>query len=142
MAKKKETISIDDQSYVVEQLGAVEGMRIYQRLVKALGPVAREALAQAGSLDTEAAQATLVIRALELLPDDLMSELADKFSRSCHVKVGSASMPLSTADLFDQHFAGRYGHLTKWIIACAKFNFADFLAKPASSAGLQSPQTQ
>jgi hypothetical protein len=43
-------------------------------------------------------------------------------------------MTQMAGDMFDQHFAGRYAHLTRWLMAHLKLNFADFLAGSSLSA--------
>ena len=137
MAKKTEKISIGTTQYTITQLGAVEGRKLYKKLITALGPVLRDAFSgnKAGG-DAETLALGLVLRGIEDLPLELFEELCDKFADACLVKVhgSTVAIALSTESVFDDHFAGDYGSMTNWLMACLKLNFESFLGGKASSA--------
>lgn len=143
--------------YTITQLPTSDGIPIYSRLMKSLGPVAREVLAnsevraliQAASVspDNQTTEVTaarnaaagklglqfasLLVQAIEQLPTDFLLELARTFagvSKFASKDTGGVPIELSDKSAFDQHFAGRYMQLTRWIIENIKFNFSDFLA--------------
>ena len=133
MAKKTERVRIDNEEYAISQLGAVEGLELYHELVRAFGPALRDELSQ--YRPAEETMARVLLRAIELMPRELMRELRQKFAANSKVKSGELMVGLGEGDIFDQHFAGRYGLLTKWLLACLKVNFADFLAGSGNLGG-------
>lgn len=136
MAKKTEKVSIGTTQFTITQIGAVEGRRLYKKLVTALGPLFREAYA---SNKAEGAAETrvlgLVLRALEDLPLDLFEELCESFAAVTVFKTPTMTVPipLNTQGQFDDLFAGDYGALTNWVMTCLKLNFASFLGAAASA---------
>jgi hypothetical protein len=148
MAKKTEKVSIGTTQFTITQLGAVEGRRLYKKLVTSLGPLLRDTFAndKTGG-DAETRVIGLVLRGLEDMPLDLFEELCESFSAVTLFKTPAMNMPipLSTQGQFDDLFAGDYGGLTNWVMTCLKMNFANFLgatppapppvaAEPAPSA--------
>lgn len=135
MAKKTEKVSIGTTQFTITQLGAIEGRRLYKKLVSALGPVLREAYStNKAEGDAETRVLGLVVRALEELPLELFEELCDSFSAVTLFKTSAMALaiPLDTAGQFDDLFAGEYGNLTNWLLSCLKMNFANFLGATGS----------
>lgn len=122
--RKQETVTIDGDEYEITQLGAIEGRRVLTKLLKLAGP-ALGALAGAGKLDETAIGAALT-SAAEELDEATLDSLCETFGANSTVRNGDRR-PKLEAVVFDNHFAGRYMAMTKWLIACLKLNFADFL---------------
>ena len=137
MAKRTEKISIGTTQYTITQLGAVEGRKLYKKLITSLGPLLREAFSGIkADNDAEALVLGLVLRAIEDLPLELFEELCDSFSSVCIFKTAAMSLaiPLDTQGQFDELFAGDYGTMTSWLMANLKLNFASFLGGKATFA--------
>lgn len=158
MARKTVSVALDGESYQLTQLPSTEGLGIYSKLLRLLGPMIRSALsdpavtggakASVAAEDPEKLQlsdsaglkiASIIIQGFETLDTTFLLELAQSFSKVTMVKLeGSGFVEMSAGDIFDQHFAGRYAHLTRWLLAHLKLNYSDFLAGLASSVK-QSP---
>lgn len=116
------TVTIDGVEYEITTLDAIKARRIWVRLVKALGPGIEAA---AASDAPQEAGLKLLGATLERLPDDLLGEIADVFGESCTVSLEGRKPTVASVARF--HFAGRPLHWSKWLLECAKVNFADFL---------------
>jgi len=155
MSLPSKSVVIDGNQYQLQMLPTTTGIPIYSRLLKSLGPVMRGLLADTamrqlieqakGNGETPEALArqsaaahqlgqrfvVLIVEAVETLPTEFLLELAQTFAQTSKVTTkdsGGLALELSERNLFDQHFAGRYMHLTKWIVEHVKLNFTDFLA--------------
>lgn len=146
MARQTKVIGIEGESYEVTQLGAERGMELYHALVKEVGPLVQEYLSPkkksgesepGGEPEDEDVNLTFgrfLLTAIGKISKELLRELRVAFAANCKVHVSGMPMPMTTGDLFDQHFAGRYGLLTKWLLECLKFNFLGFLADSSPGA--------
>lgn len=116
-------IKVGETEYRITQLGALEGRKLWLRLVKVLGPVVSK-LAGAKALDGDT-----IAAAVKLLTEELDEEtfemLCKAFAGRCQLRNGDKWPDLSDA-LFDQHFAGDYVSMTKWVGENIMFNFANF----------------
>lgn len=160
MALPVKKVSIDGLAYSLEALPTTTGIPIYSRLVKSLGPVARglmvdpamRELIEKVKVDADTPEAIalqsaaahklgqkfvlLIVEAVETLPTEFLLELAQTFAQSSKVVTkdsGGLALELSDQNIFDQHFACRYMHLTKFVVECVKLNFTDFLASLVAS---------
>jgi hypothetical protein len=138
--RKTETFEIAGSKYTITQLGATQGSKLYHELIKALGPTIRsklenykELLDLEGKDETASSVAvmSLFLEVYESLPLDLVSRLQFVFSETTKVQMGEIWMELSTGDIFDQHFAGKYESMMMWLFTALKFNFAGFLGSKA-----------
>lgn len=125
MPVQTKRVQVDGEEYELTQLGALEGRRLYARMVRLLGPVAA-ALGRSDKL-LEQSLGDAVAAAVEGMDEDLVATLCDTFGKRCRVKAGPDRWPELTGVVFDDHFAGRYLLMTKWLKECLAFNFADFL---------------
>ena len=144
MARRAVIVAIDGEKYELTMLGATEGLSVYNRLLKALGPVVRGIIA-AQKKNPDAVEsddglglrvAGVIFQGFEAMPVEFTLELAALFAKNSKVSKEGAMLPLDAGDIFDQHFAGRYAHMTRWLIEHLKLNFSDFLARAVSSGGL------
>lgn len=147
MAKQTKSVKVDDVDYEMTQLGGVEGLDLFDRLTERLGPAlagAIRGLVASGKLDDAGAQAGLgflLMEAMATLPTAFKLELRVRFAALSKVKAGGIELALGDGKtlepdgIFDQHFAGRFGHMTRWLLASLKWSFADFLPKSADSKG-------
>lgn len=148
MARKTQKLALDGEGYEITMLPATEGLEVYNRLLKVLGPMMRSALKEPGIVGSKKVAAdgagedstagmkiaTIVIEGFETMDVAFTLELAQLFSKNTLVMMEGSMVPLAAGDIFDQHFAGRYAHLTRWLLAHLKLNFSDFLAGLGSSA--------
>lgn len=137
MAKKTEKIQIGSTQYTVTHIGADDGSMLFKKLLSTLGPAIGELIPalKAGD-DAEALILGLILRLTNSLPNELFLELREHFKRTCKYQASGMQLaiPLDTQGVFDDHFAGEYGELTKWFMACMKFNFTrSFLDKLGSA---------
>jgi len=150
MARRAVIVAIDGEKYELTMLGATEGLSVYNRLLKALGPVVRGIIADPGIIAAQKKNpdavesddglglrvAGVIFQGFEAMPVEFTLELAALFAKNSKVSKEGAMLPLDAGDIFDQHFAGRYAHMTRWLIEHLKLNFSDFLARAVSSGGL------
>jgi hypothetical protein len=117
---------IDGETYEIRMLDGVVGFRLYTRLLTCAGG----ALQALGKIDAEGDRTELAARAigalLASLPQDLYEEARGLFADNTTVFKASGQKP-RLKNVFGLHFAGRYAHLTKWMVECFRVNFADFL---------------
>ena len=126
MAVKTKRVTIDGQEYEITQLGALEGSMLWKLLLDALAG-AMESLSIADGLDERAIAGSIggFIRGMDVKTVELFRAAFAKRSR---YREGDR-WPELTDQLFDQHFAGEYVRMTKWLGECAMFNFASFLGE-------------
>lgn len=150
MALLTKTVTIGSDVYEITQLKTSDGLPIYSRLLKVLGPMVRATLADPAIVggvkaSTEGSDAVsgaagikianVVLQGFESLETAFLLELADTFKKVTKVQLmaGGPMVDMAAGDIFDQHFAGRYAQLTKWLLAHLHLNFTDFLAGLASA---------
>jgi hypothetical protein len=123
---KTKRVTVDGEEYELTQLGAVEGRRLWLRLLRVItGPI--KELAASPALD-ERSFTLAVALVVEHLDDETAEALYAAFSKTARVRQGERWPTLEGA-IFDIHFAGRYLSMTKWLAECVLFNFADFLGE-------------
>lgn len=144
MAAQSKVVKIDDVEYELTQIGGVEGLDLWDRLCEKLGgrmaAAVKTGLIASGNVDAvEASVAIDLVEALTTLPADLKSELRIRFAALSKIKAASLLLPLGggkqlqPGDTFDQHFAGRFGHMSKWMLECLRWSFGDFLSSSKKS---------
>jgi len=135
--RQEKLITIDGHEYKLHQLGALEGRRIWLKLIRVLAAPIRD-LASAGKLN-ESSIATALAAVVENLDEFTAEEMYVALGRSCEVKVmgnEGERWPKLEASVFDEHFAGRYLAMSQWLGESVVFNFASFF--DASSLGKMS----
>lgn len=145
MGLKQKKVSIDGEEYELTQLGAIQGRRLWLRVLQALSPALKE-LAAAGKLD-EGSVAQAFGTLVEGLDDETVEMFCAAFAARTRVCVDGDKWPELEPARFDLHFAGRYISMTKWLGECLLFNFADYfdgasremLAGMVREAGAKSP---
>jgi hypothetical protein len=65
--------------------------------------------------------------------------LCEAFAKTTRVVTGT-NQERVLGDIFDDHFAGKYGAMIKWVIACLEVNFGSFLAEVRDLAPVQPPE--
>jgi len=152
MSKLTKIVKIDDTEFELTQLGGAEGLDVFDALTERLGPAIANAIGSAVALTDKAAREAaigiVVMRGLAALPADFKLQLRVRFAALSKVKTGAMMLPLVgegqnlPADgVFDQHFAGRFGHMTRWLVACLQWSFGDFLPSSPGSAEPAAPTT-
>lgn len=121
MLKTKDVV-VDGVKYSFTQLGAVNGRKLWLKLLKALAPAIAD-LAGMESLDEKAIGA--VVTLVQGLDESTHELLCEELGKSCRFHEGE-NRPL-VSDFFDFHFAGRYWQMELWIVEGVTFNFASFL---------------
>lgn len=121
---KEHKFSIDGHDYQLTQLGAIQGRRIWLKLLHVLAAPLKE-LAQQETFNQSAGVMALAAL-VQSLDDATTEELYAVFGQTCRVRNGE-KWPLLDETQFDLHFAGRYISMSKWLGECLRFNFAGFL---------------
>lgn len=143
MAAKTETVTVMGDTYRVTQLGATVGSELWDDILAAVSPALLGKLeslvpkmAEAKSeQDMIAMMAPAVLGVLSTIPKDLKRRWRKLFLENCELVTGSVNLNMAKAELFDQHFAGRYDAMTAWEAVCLKHNFFGFLgSKPKSES--------
>lgn len=125
MAVQQKQFTIDGVVYTVTQLGAKKGRRIWLKLMQVAAAPLKELSAQK-KLD-QAAIASALATAIESLDDETTESLYAAFGETCTVLLPTGNNPYLKDEVFDQHFAGNYIAMSKWLWECIAFNFASFL---------------
>jgi len=125
----RETITkdISGVTYHIQQLGARQGRSIMTRLIRVVGP----ALGETEDLD--------LTKLFEALKEEDVEALCEAFAKTTRVVTGTNKERV-LGDIFDDHFAGKYGAMIKWVIACLEVNFGSFLAEVRDLAPVQPPE--
>lgn len=66
------------------------------------------------------------------LSDEDLDYFCDAFAKSTQLQATNTYVGLDTT--FDEHFAGKYGAMFRWLWACLKLNYNGFLAEFGISA--------
>lgn len=146
MAKQVKVVAIDGVEYEITQLGGVEGLELYDRLCRELGPAVSNAV-RTGLLEANAETkiAFMLVESMATLPSAFKKELWTRFAGLSKIKAADIMLPLGDGKrleeggTFDQHFAGKFGHMTRWLMACLKWSFGDFLPSSPASADPVTP---
>ncbi len=125
MPVQTKTFIVDGDSYEITQLGANKGRKLWLKLMRAAAAPLKE-LGNGSKLD-EKTMLAAIAAAIENLDDDTTESLYEAFGATCTVHLPTGNNPLLQGAVFDQHFAGRYLTMTKWLWECVSFNFASFL---------------
>lgn len=142
MRKKVKSEAIDGFTYEVTQLGATDGQRLLVKLSKillpAVGALVKGSDAKIADMDLASVDIDSAAKALaaSLSPDEF-DAIAASMSASTEIwgpGFGDAGAPMPRH--FDEHFAGRYVAMLKWLAFALKVNFADFFDGKGSVAGL------
>lgn len=147
MATKTETVTLLGDTYRITQLGAEVGSDLWDDILASVGS---SLLAKLEGLQAKLAganikdEATLltavgpvVLSVLAGVPKDLKKRWRKLFLANTVLVTSAAELNMAKAELFDQHFAGRYDAMTAWEAACIRHNFLNFLgskSKPGDSA--------
>ncbi len=147
--------TIDGHTYESAQLGAVEGRKLYLRFIKLLatfapllaslrtmlkdakksdGEVSLESLI--GSIDNDTFMKVLSEASAHLDPEEF-EVCWEAYGAYCYFVFPGGRQNLR--ECFDEHFAGRYGAMTKLFLELTKLNFGGFLAEVGSGAGREAP---
>jgi hypothetical protein len=131
--REAKTHSIDGFNYTITQLGAKAGRLVLARVMRSVAGAAGKAAGVA--TDEGGAEAALVgiAKLVESLSDEDVTYFCDVFAKTTMVaREETPDKQVVLGDAFDDHFAGRYGAMSKWLWAALETNFASFL----SSLGL------
>jgi hypothetical protein len=137
--RKYEIVQIDGVEFEVQPLGAIQGRRLFTKIVRSLGPALTEVAKLAdpkAKKDAAALGLSVLGGLLERLDPALVDELCEAFAAHCTVRYPDGAKP-KLPRVFDDYFAGRYNHLTRWLIECLRLNFADFLSDGSLLASLK-----
>jgi hypothetical protein len=120
---------IDGFNYSIMQLGAKQGRLVLARVMRAVAGAAGKAASTAVEEDSTAAALTGMATLVEGLSDTDVEYFCDIFSKVTMVaKQETPDKQVVLGDCFDDHFAGRYGVMVKWLWAALNTNFASFLS--------------
>lgn len=118
--------TIDGDTYEITQLGAKQGRKIWLKLVQVAAAPLKE-LSTPGTTLSEATLLAALGAAVESLDEQTAEQLYEAFGETCTLQLANGNAPKLTGVIFDQHFAGRYVPMSKWLWECVRFNFASFL---------------
>lgn len=124
MLLQEKRVTIDGHEYNIKQLGALQGRKVWLKLLHVLVAPLRE-LSTSSDLNEKAIAGALAA-AIDTLDEKTAEELYEIFGQHCELHSGE-KWPKLDGPVFDIHFAGRYLSMTKWLWECISFNFAGFL---------------
>jgi hypothetical protein len=125
---------IDGWTYVIQQLGAKQGRIVLARVLRVVAGAAGAASAAEGEEDGGAALAAIG-KLSESLSDSEIDFLCDTFAKTTRIARDGKEILLSDGSNFDDHFAGRYGAMMKWLWAALETNFSSFLTDMGLDVG-------
>jgi len=128
--RKTETVTVGSNTFQITQLGALQGRKVFLRLVKVLGPALSAAQAAASP---EAALGALLGQAGAVSEEDF-EYLCDVFSE--HTELVAAGKSQRLKEIFDVVFIADYKGMLEWLGASVKVNFASFFDGLAATSGL------
>lgn len=132
MSREAVSKTIGEFEYRIVPLGAKQGTRMATRLGKLVA-------ALAPSPDSTGSVEAKVLDRLRTLFDTLSESdvdyFCDTFAKFTEVQIAPNKWP-NLDKIFDEHFAGHYGDLTNWLLACIEVNFGSFLEE----MGLELPK--
>jgi hypothetical protein len=99
-------------------LGAKQGKTVLVRLIRIIGP----AIEAAGN-----EQIGTLMSALTDAEIDFLCDTFAKTTRVCGTNANGQSVELALDGIFDDHFAGKYDTMLKWLWACLNTNYAAFI---------------
>ena len=132
-------VTVGDTTYSIRQMGARQGRRVWFKLVSALSGGLKEirhgveSMADAGLNDLGSA----IQGALNGLGEEDFDSVCQTLAEHTAVVFGSRQVELSV--MFDDHFAGHYLEMTKWLVEALKANFADFFTEFKMKIATASP---
>ena len=107
---------IDGCQFKIQQLGAKQGKTVLARLLRLVGPAAES--------DTPIDRLMAALTDAEV---DFLCDVFSKTTRVCATNANGQATELPLEGIFDDHFAGRYDLMMKWLWACLNANFASFI---------------
>lgn len=137
MSRKTEVLVVDGERYSVTSLKTTVGSDLYEELLRMVAPGLKNAEIAPGT-DAEKLIFQVLMASIGDLPRGIINRLGKLFADHTKVlmKSGSAETAVELNEgMYEEHFSGRFGHLTRWIFACLRFNFSDFLPSAAKSGG-------
>ena len=105
--------NINGTNYTIQMLGAKVGKSLLARMLRMFGP----------AIEAE----DTMTRLCAALTDTDLDFLCDTFAATTMVELGPDRLvPLK--GVFEDHFAGKYGDMVKWLWASVETNYGTFLA--------------
>lgn len=127
--RKPRTKTIDGKEYTVAILNARQGYSMYLEIAKMVGPALADASASVdlnkgakGLMDADAG--TFLARAVGLLAGGLNSQQVMSIVNTLAENTLVNDMPLHR--ILDDHFAGDFIGMTKWLLFALEANFGNF----------------
>lgn len=124
MARQTKSKDINGYTYKVTQLGALVGRKALARLAQATGPAIGTYASTQGDNETKSNAA--LARLLGALSESETEYFCDLFAPTTTVSGkefrGDAALDIN----FDDHFAGNYDALIKWLVFSLEVNFGGF----------------
>lgn len=130
MDAKTAVIVVDSTSYEITALNTTPMLELYDELRMVLGESIQDAMSKGGTPENIATR--VLFGALTALPPGMLTKLGKIFAPTTKLGMqatGSVGMVWVALDgeIYEQHFCRTPAHWTKWIIACLKHNYSDFL---------------
>jgi hypothetical protein len=129
--------------YQVTQLGFKAGRAAMVRLTKVLGPIFGRLL---DGSDGKSVSAQGVAGALyelsERLSEDDLSYLCELFGDKTIAVMDDGRRPSLVPKFMEEHFAGHYGEMIKWLVFCLEVNYGDFIADFGALSGVVLRKTE
>lgn len=125
MAVQEKTVTIGDTDYIITQLGAREGRGLWLKVSQVVAAGIREGI-KAGDEDSTKFVISSAAGFVENIKPELFEELCETLGKKTQIKQNEKLVQLSGV-IFDQHFAGNYLEMSKWLGHCLMINFANFI---------------
>lgn len=117
MARDTKQHIINGFKYDITQLGAKAGRTVLARVLRVV--------AAASEGNGEEAFAKFA----NAMTDEQLDYLCETFAKTTMVGPEGQDRMVPLSDCFDNHFAGKYGDMLKWLWAAMETNYASFLSE-------------
>lgn len=122
--RKTERKTIGTSTYLVSQVGALEGQRILTKIAKHLIPALAAAAGENDPKEARIARATETLA--QNIDSDLFEEVASAMAKQTVVQVEKGQKGGQLLGIYDEHFAGNYLELAQWFVFAVEVNFGGF----------------
>lgn len=138
MIETKE-FSVGTYRYRLTQFGAKKGQALLLTCAKIVGgSVAETAASNGGDVQLGNALKTLFTE----LSETTFARICEDFAGACHFSEDGTDLWKPLGPAYNDHFAGRYTELLKWLVGCFNANYESFFSELKEATGLQLSQTK
>lgn len=141
MARERQETIIDGHRYQMTMLGATDGVKLFYRLVRMLGPsigTLQDAAKDSSKTDDTDSildrniSGDMLSRAIQALTSNVgeadLEHVINKLKGECHVGVDGNEKTIPLSGVFELHFSGDLAGMFKWLSWGLQVQFGNFFS--------------